>query len=266
MSYDRRIAELEREAQAEPTPELLLELAQHYLRLDAPEDALVAYRHALELTAGVVQDLAGGHELHPLRETIVDGIKELEERVQSATLRQARLAEHAALLAALERGPLAREAHDRLLRLEVALGLPLHPEPPRCPACAGPIADHPTQEGAVRCARSGRDGDFCRHTDANNMFACPGCGLVVRAWNERLIRDLDEHEPPLLRPERVRCPHCNARVADWSHHYRRCPKARPADFPVCTLCRKRGYHRSPLHCPRCRTVVGETPCSRKRGS
>jgi len=261
VSLDREIAHYERLAQAEATPEVLIRLGELHLRADDEPAALRAYRHALELT-GVVPDYGGGVDLHPLRPMILKTIEELEQRINAAAGRAAGLERRAALLLRLDQ--LTREEHDELIRLEVALEVEVHPEEPRCPACQGPMAEG-AEAGTVICARSGADGDLCRHTDARRLYACDGCGLVVRAWVERKIRNLDPFEPPLLKPERNRCPHCNGRVADWRRHVRNCPRARPAEFPICDVCRKRGYHRSPLRCPRCKTLVGETPCAQKRG-
>jgi hypothetical protein len=265
VSLDREIAHLERAACTEPTPELLLRLAQLHLRADDPHSALRAYREVLGL-AGVVDDLAGGVIVHPLRDQALLAIERLEASLADEEQRAAFTLRLQRLLGLLAEDQLAPDQHDELIRLEVSLGLEVHGQTPACPACGGAVAPSDTPEGSVRCARSGEGGDLCRHTDATHMFACPCCGLVVRAWNERKIRNLDPLEPPLLKPERARCPHCSSRVASWLRHFRRCPEARPVDFPVCGVCRKRGFHRSSLRCPRCATIVGETPCAAKRGA
>lgn len=160
----------------------------------------------------------------------------------------------------LERG-LSREEHEELIALELRDGAPLHPEPARCPACRGPLREE--QGGlSVRCARSGVDGDLCRHVDARDLFRCRPCGLVVRAWNREAQGRLrpDPAEPPTATVRRPRCGHCQASVADWKNHLRACSRAQPGDFPVCPTCRQRGFHTRSIVCPRCGAEVATIPC------
>ncbi|RMG12089.1 MAG: hypothetical protein D6731_14550 [Planctomycetota bacterium] len=206
-----------------------------------------------------MHDADGAADLHPLALEVDGLLEQARARAEGA----ARAARRRELLAALEAGELDAAGHDELIRLEVRDGLPLHREPPRCPACAGPMSE-PRADGTVRCARSGEGGDLCRHTDAEGLYACPACGLVVRAWAEGSLPP-SPHEPPLVRPERTQCPHCSGRVADWQRHVRRCPKARPVDFPRCAVCDRRGFHRASLRCPRCAAEVARTLCGEPKG-
>lgn len=248
----------------EATPEALLRLGRLYLRAGQPREARDAFdgaREAIRAGSALIRDGAGEVAgLHPLWTELDDAIA----AVDTLIARQERTARRSELLRQLEgQGRLSAPDHDALIRLEVADGLPIHPEQPRCPACDGRV--EVGEDGGARCARSGQDGDLCRHTDATGLFACPGCGLVVRAWSERPLRGEDPYEPPHVEPERARCPHCSGRVADWGKHFRRCPKARPAEFPRCEVCRKRGFHARSLRCPRCRTAVAEVACGEPRG-
>lgn len=254
--------ELQRLAESEPTPELFLQIGQLCLRGDDPGGALAAFERGLSTTRGVILDLATGEaELDQVREEL------REEATQARALLEIRdqTQTREALVARLTAGQLSAEEHDALIRLEVQLGLPIHAEDPACPACSGPLAPVPDCEvGTVRCARTGEGGDLCRHMDAVNMFACGGCGQVMRAWLERRPREQDPHEPIFVRPERTRCPHCQSRIADWTQHYNSCSQAPPGHFPRCDVCRQRGYHRRPLKCPRCHGAVGETLCAERR--
>ncbi len=253
---DREIADAERQARAgQADPAGLARLGQLYLRAGRPEDARGAFERARAALPPLVAGPDGELELTALWTEVNDGLTAAEAALERA----ARLAERAALVARLEAGGLEPALHDALVRLEVALGLPLHPEPRRCPACLGPLADDPA--GGVRCARSGRGADLCRHTDARDLYACAGCGLVVRAWGERKGRfKPGEHEPPLGRVARPRCPFCQGPVASWPQHLLRCPRARPGEFPVCGRCRKRGVHEASVRCPRCDAEVATAPC------
>ncbi len=256
---EEELARLERQVRGgEATPEVLVRLAQAYLRADRPGaagDAFARARDALSAASPLVRDGAGEVAgLHPLWEEVREGLTLAEERAGLA----ARDERRRALVARLERGELTRAEHEELIGLEVADRLPIHPQVPACPACEGPVAA--TAEGGVACARSGQDGDLCRHTDARGLFACTGCGLVVRAWSERKLRP-DPKEPPLVRPGKARCPFCSGGVVDWGKHFLRCPRARPADFPRCERCRRRGFHRRALQCPRCQARVTELECA-----
>ena len=262
---ERELAETLRRARGgEATPEVLLRLGRLHMRAGQLGDARAAFARAREtIRAGspLVRDGAGEVAgLHPLWTELDEALAVVDAQLG----REERAARRRELQARLERqGHLPREDHDALIRLEVADGLAVHREEPRCPACDGPIRFD--ESGAARCARTGRGGDLCRHTDAVGLFACAGCGLVVRAWSERPLRAGDPREPPMVQPERGRCPRCGGRVADWSRHFLRCPKARPADFPRCDVCRGRGHHARTLRCPRCRTAVAEVPCAERRG-
>ena len=262
MSMDRRILQLARLAESEPTPELFLQLGQLYLREDQLAQAQAAFAQGIQTTRAVVRDLASGEV--SLDEVRLELQRELEETARALALR-GRRAEREALVARLEAPGLSPSEHDALLRLEVELGLPLHPEPLRCPACAGPMEAGPQERpGSVRCARTGEGGDLCRHMDAVNLYGCSTCGFVLRAWTDRRPGQDDPHEAPFIRPERTRCPYCQGRVADWTHHYNSCPQASPGRFPRCEVCRQRGFHRRPIRCPRCAGEVGETPCAERR--
>ena len=161
------------------------------------------------------------------------------------------------LLAVLAERGLDPPSHDELIRIELQDGYPLHPEPARCPACQGPLE----QVGEmVRCARSGTGGDLCRHTDAQGLHQCARCGQILRAWSTKTKLVPQPHEPPLGVAGKTRCPHCQGNVVSWIKHFRRCPQARPADFPVCLHCRKRGHHQRALQCPRCAHEVLRVDC------
>lgn len=261
-SLDRQLAELRSLAESEPAPELFLRLGQLHLRSDDPASALVAFERGLSTTRGVVLDLATGEaQLDQVREALREEATEARALVQLRDQTQTR----EGMVERLAAGRLSAQEHDALIRLEVELGLPVHAEAVSCPACNGPLSENPDCEvGSLRCARTGEGGDLCRHVDAVNMFACGGCGLVLRAWLERRPRETDPHEPPFVRPERTRCPHCKGRVADWTQHYNSCPQSPPGHFPRCDVCRQRGYHRRPIQCPRCQAAVGETLCAERR--
>lgn len=256
---DDEIAAAEREARAgRGDPSLLVRLAHLYLRvgrLDGARQALVDARARL---SAVVHGANGEVDLDALC-VEVDALLEQVDRDVALRDRDGRRLE---LVARLEQGGLSPAEHDELIRLELEAGVPLHPEPPVCPACRGPLAEDP-DGGGVRCARSGRDGDLCRHVDARDLYRCAGCGLVVRAWAREAQGRLkpDPAEPPLGTLSRPRCPLCNGPVADWSQHAFRCPRATSAaQFPRCPVCRQRGHHARTLGCPRCRAVVGSVPC------
>lgn len=261
-SLDRQISELQRLAESEPAPELFLRLGQLFLRSDDPASALSAFEQGLTTTRGVVLDLASGEaELDSLREELREealGARALIE-IRNRTSRREEW------VARLEAGQLSETEHDALIRLEVELGLKLHPQEAACPSCRGPLVPVPDcPVGTVRCARTGEGGDLCRHIDAVNMFACGGCGQVMRAYLDRRPREADPDEAFLVRPERTRCPNCKGRVADWTQHYNSCPQAPPGHFPRCDVCRQRGFHRRPILCPRCKGEVGETLCAERR--
>lgn len=272
VGLDDEISRVERQVRGgDVDPELALRLSQLFLRADRPVDAHRTLSQAADLlgqaNARVVYDAAGQIEVNPVWHTIRE---ELERVGELAGIRE-RAERRRVLTGQLEASGLNAEEHDELIRLEVGAGVPVHGMAPSCPACRGPIAPAPPtdadgepQENTIRCARSGVDGDLCRHTDAKGLFACPCCGLVVRAWNERKLKP-DPFEPPMLQPEKAHCPLCNGGITIWKKHFLKCPKGRPAAFPVCGVCRKRGFHRRQLRCPRCTTVVGETPCMERRG-
>jgi len=253
---EEELAALERSvASGDGGPEALSRLGQLYLRVSRPVDAHRVFSEAYEAMAGVVHDAAGAIELNGLRDEIKQS-RDLAQELAERSLRDVRRAE---LVAALAAGGLEAEGHDELIRLQVQDGLAVSAESPRCPACRGPMAE-PAQDGSVMCARSGADGDLCRHVGADGLYACGGCGLVVRGWNERKLGVEDSKEPPFVRPKRSRCTHCLGRVADWKKHFVRCPKARPVEFPVCAVCNRRGFHTTSLECPRCAFTVAELPC------
>jgi len=262
LSLDRQLSELQRLAESEPAPELFLRLGQLHLRSDDPAGALAAFERGLATTRGVVLDLATGEaQLDQVREELREEASEAQALLQIRDQTQTR----EALVQRLEAGQLNPAEHDALIRLEVELGLPLHAQTPSCPACQGPLIENPGCEvHSLSCARTGEGGDLCRHMDAVNMFACGDCGQVMRAWLDRRPREVDPHEPLFVRPERTRCPHCQARIADWTQHYNSCSKAPPGHFPRCDVCRQRGYHRRPIQCPRCKGAVGETLCAERR--
>src|SRR5690606_6537611 len=114
-------------------------------------------------------------------DALCDEVDTLLDQVDRDLAMRDRDARRLELTARLEQGGLERAEHDELIRLELEAQVPLHAEAPACPACRGPLADDP-DGGGVRCARSGRDGDLCRHVDARDLYRCEGCGLVVRAW------------------------------------------------------------------------------------
>lgn len=238
---DDEIAAAEREARAgRGEPALLLRLAQLYLRAGRLEPAREALVDARGRLSPVVEGQDGAVDLAALWDE-VDTLLEQVDRDVALRDRDARRLE---LTARLEQGGLGREEHDELIRLELELHVPVHPEPAACPACRGPLADDP-DGGGVRCARSGRDGDLCRHVDARDLYRCDGCGLVVRAWAREAQGRFrpDPAEPPLGTLSRPRCPLCSGPVADWSQHAFRCPKAASAaQFPKCPVCRQRGHH------------------------
>lgn len=225
----------------------------------------------LQLRAGRVAEAREALEraravMPPLQATSEGGVDlraewtELQEQLEALGGETAGLARQRRREELLARLPaLSWPEHDELIRLEVQDGRPLHPQAPRCPACQGPVR---SDEHGLRCARSGREGDVCRHTDAKGLHACAACGLVLRAWDPRTRGRLeaDPCEPPLGTPEKARCPRCQGAVADWRRHFLRCPKARPADFPVCRTCGKRGHHQRSIRCPRCRAEVVSAPC------
>ncbi len=256
---DEEISRLERRVRGgDATPEALLRLGQVYLRADraqAAQEVLAQAQERISAGSAVVWDAAGEVAgLHPLWDEVRETLQQAQTRVEE----RLRASRRAALLELVEAGRATRAQHDELIRLEVADGEPLHPELPACPACAGPVLRG--ADGQVRCARSGKNGDLCRHIDATGLYACPSCGLVVRRWNARQLRP-DPHEPPLVRPDRARCGFCGGGVVDWAKHFLHCPKARPGDFPRCSACSGRGFHRRALTCPRCRARVGDVACA-----
>lgn len=256
---DDEIAAAEREARAgRGEPALLVRLAQLYLRAGRLEPAREALLDARGRLSAVVETQDGEAEL----DALCDEVDELLDQVDRDLAARDRDARRLELATRLEQGGLPRAEHDELIRLELEAGVPLHPEAAACPACGGGLADDP-DGGGVRCARSGRDGDLCRHVDARDLYRCGGCGLVVRAWARETQGRFkpDPAEPPLGALSRPRCPLCNGPVADWSQHAFRCPKATSAaQFPKCSVCRQRGHHARTLTCPRCRAVVGSVPC------
>ncbi len=256
---DDEIAAAEREARAgRGDPVLLARLARLYLRAGRLEPAREALVDARGRLSAVVEDQHGEAAL----DALCDEVDELLEQVDRDLAARERDGRRLELTARLEQGGLGRAEHDELIRLELEAGVPVHPTPSACPACGGPLADHPDGAG-VRCARSGRDGDLCRHVDARDLYRCEGCGLVVRAWAREAQGRLkpDPAEPPLGTLTRPRCPLCNGPVADWAQHAFRCPRATSAaQFPRCGVCRQRGHHARTLTCPRCRAEVGSVPC------
>lgn len=267
VALDADIARLERQVgSGETTADLLLRLGQLYLRADRPRQARDTLIQAQEVLPTLIRTMDGEIAgIDPLHDQIEEALQRAQELAQTREESERR----EALTRQLERDGLAPDEHDELIRLEVAAGLTLHKQTPICPACEGPVAPVPpkegeeAKEGMIRCARSGQDGDLCRHTDAEGLFACSTCGLVVRPWNYRRKLKPDPKEPPVVRPEKARCHLCGCGVADWRRHFLRCPKGRPRDFPRCTVCNSRGFHRRTLRCPRCRAQVGETPCMEK---
>jgi hypothetical protein len=253
---EEELAGLERTvASGDGGPDALSRLGQLYLRVNRPGDAHRVFAEAYEAMQGVVHDASGSIELNALR----DEVKESRDLAKELFERSQRDERRAELLEGLDSGTLEADLQDELIRLQVRDGLAIRAETPRCPACWGPMAE-PAQDGSITCARSGTDGDLCRHVGADGLYACGGCGLVVRGWNERKLRVEDSKEPPFVRPKRSRCKHCQGRVADWKKHFVRCPKARPVEFPVCGVCNRRGFHVAALECPRCAFTVAELPC------
>ncbi|MBX3465700.1 MAG: hypothetical protein KF878_02230 [Planctomycetes bacterium] len=255
---DQEIAAAEREARAgRGDPALLARLAQLYVRVGRLEPARQVLLEARARLSPLVEGQDGAVDLAALWDEVDDLLQQVE-RDLAASGRDARRLE---LVARLEQGGLPPEEHEELLRLELEAGVELHPEPPRCPACRGGLADD-GDGGPVRCARSGRDGDLCRHVDARDLYRCGRCGLVARAWSPETQGRLKvgPHEPPLGRLTRPRCPLCNGAVADWSQHALRCPKGDVGQLPRCPVCRQRGVHTRTLSCPRCQGEVATVPC------
>jgi hypothetical protein len=257
---DEEIAAAERDARAgRAAPGTLVKLAQLYLRAGRTAQARDTLVEARGLSSPVALDQEGTVELAELWAEIDDLLQRVEQELQ----KDARDARRAALVVQLS--TLTRAEHDELIRLEVQDGLTPHAEPPACPACRGPLRDDPdgppTGSG-VRCARSGKDGDLCRHVDARDLYRCGCCGLVQRAWSRETQGRFrpDPAEPPLGELARSRCPHCAGPVADWNQHAYRCPKAKAAEFPKCPVCDKRGHHARALTCPRCKAEVTSVPC------
>lgn len=253
------IAAAEREARAgRDDPALLVRLAQLYQRAGRLEPARESLVQAQGLLKPAAEREDGTLELAALWSEVEDLLKALDDD-RAALDRDGRRVE---LGGRLDRGEaLSVAEHDELIRLEVAAGVTPHPEPRACPACRGPLVDDP-DGGGVRCARSGREGDLCRHVDAQDLYCCPACGLVVRAWSREAQGRFraDPHEPPLGKLSRPRCPLCNGPVADWTQHAHRCPKGNAAQLPRCTVCRQRGQHARSLACPRCAGEVATVPC------
>ncbi|MCO5171391.1 MAG: hypothetical protein M9894_34240 [Planctomycetes bacterium] len=256
---DDEIAAAEREARAgRGDPALLVRLAQLYLRAGRLEPARAALLDARGRLSPVAEGEDGSVDLARLWDEVDDLLQQVERDLAAS----GRDAQRLDLVARLEGDGLSREEHAELIRLELEAGLPLHPEPARCPACRGALAEDDDGPG-VRCARSGRDGDLCRHVDARDLYRCGRCGLVVRAWSAEAqgrLKRLDPHEPPLGRLTRSRCPLCNGPVADWSQHALRCPKRDQGPLPRCPVCRQRGLHARTLSCPRCAGEVATVPC------
>jgi hypothetical protein len=253
---ERQIADLERELRTgQAEPEALLRLGRLYLRAGRSRASRDALRQARERLNPLAQRTDGGVEL---RAEWTELQEELE-RVEADVAREERSERRAELLARLAEQGLDPASHDELIQIELTDGYELHPEPARCPACQGPLARVGEE---VRCARSGRQGDLCRHTDAQGLHQCDRCGQVLRAWSVKTKGKLipNPHEPPLGLAGKPRCAHCDGLVADWRRHYMHCPKARPRDFPVCDHCRKRGFHARMLECPRCRHPVVQVDC------
>ena len=264
MAFDREIARLQRQVRSgESTPDLLLRLGQLYLRADCVEEGFKTLSEA-RARLRTVSDMAGNTDLDPRLESVEEALgraRALSE-ARSARTRRAELA------ARCEAGAISADEHEELLRLELAAGAELHPRVPCCPSCGGGVKDlgDPHREGAVRCARSGEDGDYCRHTDAVDLYACPTCGLIVRAHARRRRLKPDPHEPPCVKPERSRCPLCSGRVANWTRHARNCPAAPPQDFPRCPVCQSLGYHERLLVCPCCERLAGRIACFETPGT
>lgn len=256
---DEELAALERAARAGTADaEGLARLGQAYLRLGRVEDALRAFTAARERLPSSLVEREDGVEVATLWEELVELVAACEARLADRA-RGARREELVARLAADRALP--PPLHDELVRLEVALGLPPTPEPAACPACRGPLVEDPDRPG-VRCARTGVDGDLCRHMDAVDLFRCGGCGLVLRAWSQETQGRLrpDPAEPPVGHLRRPRCQACGGSIADWRAHVFRCPRARAADFPRCAACRQRGHHARVVACPRCKAEVTTVPC------
>lgn len=256
---DDEIAAAEREARGgRGAPALLLRLAHLYVRAGRLEPA----REALVEARGGLNPVAEGQDGSVGLAALWDEVDGLLEQVEGDLVLRDRDTRRHDLSGRLEQGGLTRAEHDELIRLELAAGAPPSREPPLCPACRGPLADDP-DGGGVRCARSGREGDLCRHVDARDLYRCGGCGLVVRAWSREAQGRFrpDPAEPPVGALSRPRCPLCNGAVADWSQHAFRCPRAASAaQFPKCAVCRQRGHHARTLTCPRCRGEVASVPC------
>lgn len=262
---DQELAALEREARAgSADAEGLARLGQSYLRLGRVEDARRTFEAAKAKLPSSLVHGDDGVELATLWDELIDLIATCEARLADAQ-KGARREE---LVARLAHGALPVAEHDELVRLELALGLQLHVQPAVCPACRGPLVADAVGLG-VRCARTGVEGDLCRHMDADDLFRCGCCGLVVRAWSrESQGRPVAQPgEPPVGLLRRSRCEACGGPVQNWANHVRHCPKAKTADFPRCTSCHQRGHHARVVDCPRCRTEVTKVTCleRQKRG-
>ena len=230
-----------------------LRLARLHLRAGQALEA----RAALDRARGLMPPLVVTEGGVDLREEWLDLLEQLET-LEGETGKLVRARRRDELVARLS--GLSPAEHDELIRLEVQDGVPVHPQALACPACRGPLAAGPD---GLRCARSGADGDVCRHTDAKGLHGCTRCGQVVRAWDPRTQGRLDPDdpfEPPIGRPGKSRCALCQGQVADWKRHFLRCPKGKPADFPRCARCGKRGFHARSIACPRCAAEVVSAPC------
>jgi hypothetical protein len=254
---DEEIAAAEREARAGVADPLgLLRLAQLYLRAGRRADA----RRILGEARGVVRPIVEGQDGAVEVATAWEEVNALLVAIEAEDAADARGAQREALVLRLGSSGLSQADHEELIRLELQDGVPLHPEPAACPACKGPLATDP-RSGAVRCARSGRDGDLCRHTDATDLHRCGSCGLVVRAWAPALGKLRPQpNEPPAGVLQRTRCPNCNGPVASWEQHVFRCRKADAASFPRCATCGRRGHHARPVDCPRCKARITVVSC------
>ena len=200
-------------------------------------------------SSGEVELASQWEDLHAL-------LEQAEAELTDALQRQ----QHQALVARLEAQGLPPADHEALIRLELERGWPLHPEPAHCPACKGSLAEEAGNK--VRCGRSGQGGDYCRHTDEENLYRCGRCGKIARALDRRrgkIYRD-DPLEPDLAKVERGRCPLCGGSVADWSRHFFRCPKGSGDQFPRCPVCTKRGFHQRVVRCPRCDDTLTTLAC------
>jgi len=253
---EEQIAAAEREAESRGDPRDLVRLGQLYLRAGRPEAAHDVLLRAREALPPLARTIDGTTELSADWTDLLERLAAVEAEV--GRLRRGRRRE--ALLERLRGEGLDPTAHDELIRLEVEDEVEVHPETPRCPACAGAIRE--TTAGGVRCARSGSGADLCRHTDASDLFACGRCGLVLRAWSQKEQGRLgrDPHEPVLGVVAKPRCALCGGGIVSWTKHFLRCPQGRPRDFPICPHCRKRGFHERSIRCPRCRTDVTSVPC------